>query len=574
MLPTPSDRRSAPRVALPALLALASLAGGPLLVATAPRAAAAGDEAWVAPLRAASDAQDAEIARSSAKSVASRLESQTSRNRDDYGLLYLLARAYGKDGRYADAITTYGECLALQPGCWLAWRDRGVLKWIAKPPAQDLAGAEKDLRQAVTLNPRYLAALQELGALLLEQKRWFDGITALNRALEIDPQLDSARLQIAEAFLDMGRPNEAQQTLDQLLRKSPRDPRLQHLHGRILVAKGDFAGAQAVFKQLAQTNPESRVPLVAWLDAAVRAKTMDADEGVWVLERLRRLARTPDEVSKITKQIEDLRRQASKTGGAGEPKGPPSAADLATALRSPDVRVREHALFYVIDRSIERSPEGFTITEDLKVAIVEQLGKADDASVLVRALSLEILSHYGTEDLAGIVMASLRDPNPIVRRKAADALALLKNPVGIAALAPYVKGPDLELAVAARHAIYALAKKTPPDGDRVPETQLATFTEWWAGAEGRTAKVTAIKAVVGAPVRFPEVLVFPFAYSDADEEVVAAAYKALAALVPLAVGDSPWSAWMRTLPVLDPSKVPPVERKAALGAWYVKRPTS
>ena len=569
MLPTSSGRRLAPRAALPALLLLAFLAGGPVLVATAPRAAAGGDEAWVAPLRAASEAQDAEIARSSAKAVASRLESQTSRNRNDFGLLYLLARAYGKDGRYADAITTYGECLALEPGCWLAWRDRGVLRWISKPPATDLPGAEKDLRQAVTLNPRYLAALQDLGALLLEQKRWFDGITALNRTLEVNPGLDSARFQIAEAFLEMGRPNESQQTLDQLLAKSPSDPRLQHLKGRILVAKGDYAAAQAIFKRLAQANPESRVPLSAWLDAAVRAKTLDPDEGVWVLERLRRLARSREEAESITKQIDDLRRQASKSPGGGEPKGPPSAADLAAALHAPDVRVREHALFYVIDQK----PGAFTITEELKAAIVEQLGKADDASVLVRALSLEILSHYGTEELAAIVMASLRDPNPIVRRKAADALTLLKNPIGVAALAPHATGSDPELARSARRAIYALAKHAEPPAGEEPAAEAAAFTAWWTSADAGAAKKAAIAAVVGAPVRFPEQLLFPFVWSDADETVVAAAYKALQALVPLAIGDSAWSKWMRSLPALDLAKVSPGERKAALGAWYLKRPS-
>ena len=575
MPPTSFDRRLAPRlapsVALPVLLAFTVLAGGPLLVATAPRAAAAGDEPWVRPLKAASEAQDAEIARSSAKSVASRLESQTSRNRNDFRLLYLLARAYGKDGRYADAITTYGESLAIESGCWLAWRDRGVLRWISKPP--DLPGAEKDLRQAITLNPDYLAALQELGSLLIEQKRWSDGILALNRALGVDPKLDSARFQVAEAFLEMGRPNEALQTADQLLGRSPNDPRVLHLRGRILVAKGDHVAAQAIFKRLAQTNPDNRVPLVAWLEVAVKAKTLDADEGVWVLERLRRLARSKEEAESITKQIDALRPKTPAAAGTGARKGPPSASDLAAALRAPDVRIREHALLYVIDRSTDPATESFTITEELKVAIVEQLGKADDETVLVRALSLEILSHYGTEDLAGIVLGSLRDPNVLVRRKAADALARLKNPIGIAALNPYATGPDLEFAVSARRAVYLLAKQAPPPANEDQAAEVAAFTAWWTSADARPAKLAAIAAVVGAPVRFPELLVFRFAYLDADAEVAAAGCKALQSLSSLAIGDSAWSQWMRTLPALDPTKVAPAERKAALGAWYLKRPS-
>ena len=92
---------------------------------------------WEQPIRKGIVEQDAEIARSSAKAVWTRLESQASRNRNDLFILYFLARAYGKGDRRADAVTAYGETLAIEPGCWFAWRDRGVLKIFGK----DLQGA-------------------------------------------------------------------------------------------------------------------------------------------------------------------------------------------------------------------------------------------------------------------------------------------------------------------------------------------------------------------------------------------------------------------------------------------------
>ena len=346
-------------------LALALVTGLAALLGSSPAVLADGP-AWERPMRQGIADQDAEIARTSAKAVASRLESQSSRNRNDLVVLYLLARAYGKDERRADAITAYGEALAIEPGCWFAWRDRGVLRWLAGDPR----AAEQDLRQAATLSPRLIEALQPLGALLIEQKRYAEGIVILTRALDVDPGLDSARLQIAEAFAAMGHPDRALLTVAQLLAKAPNDPTLRFARAKYLVARSEFGEAQKIFRQLAQENPNNARPLHGWIDAAMKAKTLDADEGVWVLERLRRLARTREEQERITKQIDELRRQAAAAAAPPAPRtGPPGPEDLARALRAPEAKVREAVIFYILT---ETTPT-FTITGDLTQALIEQL---------------------------------------------------------------------------------------------------------------------------------------------------------------------------------------------------------
>lgn len=552
-------------------LRLVAVLVGALVLWLGARPLLAAGEAWAKPLRQAADAQDAEIARSSAKAVWARLESQTSRNPDDWGLLYLLARAYGKDDRRADAITTYGQCLAKEPGVWLAWRDRGVLHWLEKNPK----AAESDLRRAISLDPNYLEAIQPLGALLLEQGRPKEAIETLKRALEIDPRLDSARIQIVEGYLALNAPDHALRTLEPLLGQARNDPRLLLVKARILAHKSDFAGAQALAKDVALRNPEARAPLVFWLDCAIRAKSLDADEGIWVLERLQRLARSKEEQAKIRAQIDDLRRQAAaKQAPPPTPKGPPTPSELAAALRAEDVAVRERALFYILERTREDLP----IQGELTAAILSQLRRVDadpakdGGLVRNRALALEVLGRYATPEFAIVVIDSLRDPSSRVRCKAADVIADLGSAVGIAALWHYALDPrDPDLAISARRAVYVLAQKPFPVVDEDPKAQADAFRAWWESAAAQAAKTAAIDAVVRALPRFPEKLLFRFAYQDGDEVVAKKAYVAIADLVTHAEGDAPWSKWMRSFPKGDVETTPPEVRRKKLADWYVAR---
>lgn len=534
---------------------------------------------WERPLLLGIAEQDAEIARGSAKASATRLESQASRNRRDFVVLYLLARAYGKDNRRGDAITAYGEALAIEPGCWYAWRDRGVLRWLEK----DLKGGEEDLRRAVALNPRLLEALQPLGALLIEQKRYAEGIRVLTQALDVDPGLDSARLQIADAFFALGVPANALQTLAPLRQKFPKDVSLRVSEARYLTAMKEYVAAQKIFKQLALENPNDAGPLSAWLSIAIKSKTLDPDEGVWTLEQLRRLARTPEERAKITKEIAELRRQAAAASGPAVPSGPPSVDDLVRALRAPDVRAREAAVFYILTGV----PEGFAITADLATALIERLKVAAGADVplkgedspRVRALALEILARYATPEYASIVRLSLRDPDGNVRRKAADALGQLKSVLAIAALWRYGKGDDLDLAVSARQAVYLLSKKSEPEAEPTAEAQAAAFVAWWTSAEARDTKLAVIAAVLASADRAVDELLFPFAFLDADEAVARAGYEGLKSLAKIAEQASseakaksaavpPGIEWMRSLPVIEGKPY----KNDALGAWWLRRP--
>jgi hypothetical protein len=186
-----------------------------------------------------------------------------------------------------------------------------------------------------------------------------------------------------------------------------------------------------------------------------------------------------------------------------------------------------------------------------------------------------VFEAYRSDEIAPVVRGSLRDPDPDVRGKAADAVAASGSPFAIAALARHATGADPALATAARQAIYRVQKATPPAAEETPEAQTAAFTAWWAGPDGRAAKLKAIEAVPKAADLFPDELLFQFAL-DKDPEVWAASYRGLKALVPGAVGGSPRAVWMRSLPTLDDALLAPDRREAFLEAllpWWEKRPS-
>ena len=530
------------------------------VAATAVRAEAA----WERPIRDGIVAQDREIARSGAKSVLRRLESQASREAD-VPTLYLLARAYGKAGDAASALTTYGDVLKQAPDCWFAWRDRGVLRAMGK----DLKGAEEDLRRAVQVKPDYADALQPLGVLLVETKRYDEGVRILQRVLDADPARESARMQIVEAWLEAGRPDDALREISPLLTRSPRDPGLRHVQGRVLAAKGDTAGALAVYKQLAIEFPDRDGPLRTWLGVAAKSGRLDPDETIWVLERLRRIVPKPEEKQAITEQIESIRRQMS--AGQSTPAGPPTPAALAAQVRDPDVARRRLALLYLL----QAAKETLTLKGDLLLALVERLDPVREPAAGNRALALAVFERYASAEIAPVVRGSLRDPDGDVRCKAADVLRKADTPFATAALARHATGQDAALATSARLAIYGIARVAPPYAEDTPEAQAVAFRIWWAGPDGRAAKTKAIAAVATAADLAPDELIFQFVI-DEDPEVRAAAYRGLKALVPGAVGGSPRAAWMRTLPEVDEAGLRPDRRDAFLETmitWWEKRPS-
>jgi TolB-like protein/Flp pilus assembly protein TadD len=120
----------------------------------------------------------------------------------------------------------------------------------------DWAGAEKDLRKAVELNPRSPLALDAYAGFLLIRGRFDEAITALNKALEVDPLSPGL-------YSDLGWIYWGSDRIDQAIphfRKALELDRNFH-NARMLLAfsyqlTGKSAEAAAEFQTLAQLAPD------------------------------------------------------------------------------------------------------------------------------------------------------------------------------------------------------------------------------------------------------------------------------------------------------------------------------
>ena len=87
--------------------------------------------------------------------------------------------------------------------------DDAYQRGVTAHNAGDLLGAEENLRQALTINPRFLAAYLELGSVLLDAGQPGDALEAYDRAIAIRERSGEAWSGRAAALLTLGRPEEA-----------------------------------------------------------------------------------------------------------------------------------------------------------------------------------------------------------------------------------------------------------------------------------------------------------------------------------------------------------------------------
>ena len=120
-----------------------------------------------------------------------------------------------------------------------------VLQWYEK----DLSGAERELRQAMKLNPSDANARFNLGRLLVLSGRTAEGLAEYRRAVALDPLSALWRYGLAEALVWTDSADAAMTVAREALQVDPNIGITYEVLGNIHFAKGDLVQAASAFRR-------------------------------------------------------------------------------------------------------------------------------------------------------------------------------------------------------------------------------------------------------------------------------------------------------------------------------------
>jgi putative PEP-CTERM system TPR-repeat lipoprotein len=125
--------------------------------------------------------------------------------------------------------------------------------------------ARELVQQVLRVLPDHTSVLQLAGTVEAELGALVHAESLFGKALRLDPTLDNARRNLAQAQLRLGKPRAAHDTLKPLLAASSTDGGALAIAGEAALAAGDPAAAEVYFGRAAQadpSNPRTRTALV------------------------------------------------------------------------------------------------------------------------------------------------------------------------------------------------------------------------------------------------------------------------------------------------------------------------
>ena len=159
----------------------------------------------------------------------------------------------------------------------------------------DLEAAIQMFNEAVGLDPDFAAAHAALGRCYVHHAQGYGGTEyytlaerALRRALELDPGLAEARLQLVYVDLHHGDKQRAEAALRGLRRELPDDPAVLFVSAMLFRIDGLYDQALAEYDRLLAVNPEARV-IVAYNRARIFRYLHEHERAAAELEEARAL---------------------------------------------------------------------------------------------------------------------------------------------------------------------------------------------------------------------------------------------------------------------------------------------
>jgi len=130
----------------------------------------------------------------------------------------LLARLALEDNDERRAIAEADKAIALSPDALDAMAIRATIDWLADKPETPWIG------RVLARNPRYGRAYEIAGRFLVLNRRYEEGIGLYRKAVELQPDLWSARSQLGVNLMRLGREEEARRELEACYANGYKDP--------------------------------------------------------------------------------------------------------------------------------------------------------------------------------------------------------------------------------------------------------------------------------------------------------------------------------------------------------------
>ncbi|HVR97860.1 MAG TPA: tetratricopeptide repeat protein [Thermoanaerobaculia bacterium] len=208
-----------------------------------------------------------------------------------------LAEAYGvladihlKQGRWAEALAAAEKFAELKPAAAKGLRE---LRYDAYKGMGDEAKANAALEDLIKNEPGREAAIRvyNLGAEATRKEQTEVAIRQLRRAMEIDPTLTDAYVNLANLYLAKKQNKEALEVADSLLKQDPNNGQVQGLRYAALTALGDKAGAKQAFDAM-EAGTANQTPQESFRQGVALYNANNIPEAMKAFERT--LAKDPN----------------------------------------------------------------------------------------------------------------------------------------------------------------------------------------------------------------------------------------------------------------------------------------
>lgn len=182
---------------------------------------------------------------------------------------FQLARCFARERAWSEASKWFARTRALHPGHVAAIYNYGAMQVYLKNPDE----AEQAYLGALTLDQRYLPALEGLASLYFQQHQVQKALQLVRQALQVDAASEKANLILARLLHQAGNLAEAEACYDRVLRDHPKNQTALLFKGNLVFARGHIEDSVDYYRRLLDLipgNPEALYNLARSLHAVGR----------------------------------------------------------------------------------------------------------------------------------------------------------------------------------------------------------------------------------------------------------------------------------------------------------------